>query len=161
MNKTALELIKNHEGFRKNRYTCTAGHLTIGYGYNLDANPLELSPLQIAGFEKFGIKESQANDLLEQMLTMTETLLAKRLPWTVKLSEARQAVLLDMAYNLGLDGLLKFQKTLMFIERRDYSQAADAMLNSKWATQVGNRAVVLAGIMRSGTVIKISTITAH
>jgi lysozyme len=60
-------------------------------------------------------------------------------------------VLLDMSFNLGIVGLLRFKNTLATIRRGDYSKAAAMMLDSLWARQVGKRAVRLAEMMRTGT----------
>lgn len=78
------------------------------------------------------------------------------IPWMEKLDPARQRVLDNMAFNMGVGkpggskGLLGFRNTLAMIERGDYAQAADAMLGSLWARQVGARAKRLAATMRTG-----------
>jgi lysozyme len=59
----------------------------------------------------------------------------------------RQAVILDMAYNLGISGVLMFKKMWAEIGRAYFRAAADEMLDSKWAKQVGDRADRLASIM--------------
>ena len=73
-----------------------------------------------------------------------------RLPWIDKLTPARQAALINMAFNLGIGGLLGFKNTLAAIEQGDYVRAARGMLASKWATQVHGRADELAAQMRTG-----------
>jgi lysozyme len=83
--------------------------------------------------------------------------LAAALPWVVGLDPARRRVLQNMAFNLGVGvpggkkGLLGFKNTLGMIERGEYARAADAMLKSLWAKQVGKRAVRLSNTMRTGT----------
>jgi len=83
--------------------------------------------------------------------------LALRLPWVERLDAARRRVLQNMAFNLGVGtpggtkGLLGFRNTLGMIERGEYARAADGMLASLWAKQVGQRAVRLANTMRTGT----------
>jgi lysozyme len=59
-------------------------------------------------------------------------------------------VLANMAFNAGVDGLLKFRRMLLAVERGHYDQAAREMLQSKWATQVFGRAVRLAEMMAKG-----------
>ena len=66
--------------------------------------------------------------------------LKKKLPWMTSLSEPRQAVLLSMAWQMGVEGLLGFTNTLKFIEAGDFKNAAANMLKSKWAQQTPNRA---------------------
>ena len=67
-----------------------------------------------------------------------------------KLDDERQYVLVDMAFNLGLGGLLKFQKMLSFIGSGNYRQAATEMLSSSYARQVKLRAERLAQTLHSG-----------
>jgi len=57
-----------------------------------------------------------------------------------------------MAFNLGFNGLMQFKRMWKHLGRHDYPGAAKEMLNSKWAFQVGNRAIELAKIMRTGEV---------
>jgi lysozyme len=66
------------------------------------------------------------------------------------MDEVRQGVLIDMAFNLGVSGLLAFSNTLRYIKNGDYMQAATNMLLSKWAGQVKGRARELALQMESG-----------
>jgi lysozyme len=82
--------------------------------------------------------------------------LRRHLPWVNRLDPARQRVLDNMAFNLGVGepggrkGLLGFKNTLGMIERGEYAAAADGMLKSLWARQVGQRAVRLSNTMRTG-----------
>jgi lysozyme len=72
------------------------------------------------------------------------------LPWFAGLDEARQMVLIDMTFNLGIAGLLKFTNTLRSIEEGRWHDASIQMLASRWAKQVGARAVDLAKVMATG-----------
>lgn len=146
----SLELLKKHEGFRSKCYKCTAGKLTVGYGYNLEANPLNLTQAMINEIIKKGVTKEYAENLLKMMvIDITKTLQA-RVEGFEKLDEARRWVLINMAYNLGIGGLLKFKNTLLLIRNGKYEQAAAGMLNSLWAKQVKGRASELAKIMRDG-----------
>ncbi len=83
--------------------------------------------------------------------------LAAALPWVEGLDPARRRVLQNMAFNLGVGrpggskGLLGFKNTLGMVARGEYARAADGMLRSLWAKQVGKRAVRLSNTMRTGT----------
>lgn len=145
-----LNQIKRHEGFSEHAYRCPAGKLTIGYGYNLDANPLKLSSVEIKHAAIEGMREHEAERLLNLMVGRCIDQLDTAIPWIVNLGNARESVLINMAYNMGLVGLMKFTKTLALIKSGDYPKAADEMLKSAWAAQVGHRAVELAEQMRSG-----------
>lgn len=133
--KKEIEQIKRHEGLRLKPYRCTSGKLTIGYGRNL---------------EDSGISLSEANGMLIEDVCSVSIDLRARISWFERLNEARQGVLINMAFNLGAAGLLKFKKMLSSAELGDFESAADEMLDSRWAKQVGKRANELARQMRTG-----------
>ena len=135
------EMIKNHEGLKLKPYECTAGRWTIGYGHNLDAHK-ETPPLSIT--------QAQAEQYLDQDISTADCDCVMRLPYFTYLDEVRKAVLIDMCFNLGINGLLGFKKTNAAIMAKDYYTAAAEMLDSKWATQVGIRARRLSRMMIYG-----------
>lgn len=100
--------------------------------------------------------EGQAEAALIADIIKHRDELRRHLPWVARLEPARQRVLDNMAFNLGVGkpggskGLLGFKNTLAMIERGDYAAAADAMGKSLWAKQVKGRAVRLANTMRTG-----------
>lgn len=124
-----------HEGCRLKPYRCTSGKLTIGIGRNLD---------------DVGISRDEAMVLLWNDISKAIAGVRTELPWFEQLDSIRQRVLVDMAVNLGIDGLLAFKQTLSAIASGDYDRAATEMLNSRWAGQVGERARRLARMMRTG-----------
>jgi len=130
----SIELLKRHEGFRKHPYLCTAGKLTVGYGRNLEA---------------VGISEDEATYLLERDVMWAMAHL-RREPYWAGLNEPRQAVLINMVFNLGWAGFSKFRRMLDNVRAGDYGSAAEEMLDSTWAEQVKGRARELAAIMRTG-----------
>ena len=137
--------IKESEGYRLTAYRCTAGALTIGYGHNCDASP-------VAGVYDVGdfIMPAQAEKLLESDLATSVWAVRQNFPWVTGLEPARQAVLYDMAFNMGIRGLSTFVNTLRMVREGDYAGAARNMLLSKWARQVGKRAVRLSRQMTTG-----------
>lgn len=130
-----VEQLIDHEGEKLFPYVDTVGKTTVGVGRNLT---------------DVGISKEESRILLANDIKKVVAGLDAALPWWDSLSEARQRVLADMAFNLGLKGLLGFKNTLALVQRGDYDEAADNMLLSKWATQVGRRATTLAGMMRRG-----------
>ena len=76
--------------------------------------------------------------------------LDRNLPWWRQMSEARQNVLANMCFNMGIVKLLGFAKTLTLMKAARYDAAAAEMLDSLWAKQVGARAIRLAATMRKG-----------
>ena len=137
--------LKRHEGERLTAYKDTVGVLTVGVGHNCKASP-------VPGVEKIGDKITQetSDRLFFQDTHNHETAILKKLPWISELAPSRQAVLFNMAFNLGVAGLLSFKNTLSLIQQGKYLAASDAMLNSKWATQVKGRAYELAEQIRTG-----------
>lgn len=127
--------LKMDEGLRLFPYEDTVGKLTIGYGRNLD---------------DVGISRVEALQMLSNDIAKTLSGLHSHIPWFGKLSPNRKRVLANMAFNLGLDGLLKFTATLKLIKYGLYLEASLAMLESKWAKQVGPRAQRLAQLMKDG-----------
>ena len=135
INRIKAQLVR-HEGLRLKPYRCTAGKLTIGIGRNLDDR---------------GISQKEAYAMLERDIQDCEQWLIDEIPEVYnKLDEVRQSVLLNMCFNLGIKGLLEFKNTLSFIGAGDWERAANNMLASKWAKQVGMRAIELSEMMRKG-----------
>lgn len=127
-------MLKAEEGLRLKPYRDTAGKLTIGYGRNLD---------------DFGITQVEADDLLDNDIADRLGALSARLSFFETLHPVRQRVLVGMAFQMGVAGLLGFHRTLDAIRRGDYAAAADRMLESLWARQTPNRAERLAAMMRT------------
>lgn len=124
-----------HEGLRLKPYTDTANRLTIGVGRNLTDK---------------GISQAEAMELLDNDIAIAASDVQINWPWSAGLEFPRLSVLLEMAFNLGVEHLRTFTKMLDALKRGDYDGAATEMLNSQWAKQVGQRAVTLAQIMRTG-----------
>lgn len=148
------ELIRD-EGVRLQVYRCTAGKLTIGVGRNLDdvgisAEETAALGLTVAICRNHGVTRAQAEALLNSDIDKVEQQLDRSLSWWRQLNDARQRVLLNMAFNLGTAGLLGFKNTLAMVRDADYAGAARNMLLSKWAKQVGARSQRLAAMMRDG-----------
>lgn len=97
-----------------------------------------------------GISKEESAYLLANDIAKREAALDKRIPWWSKLDDARRGVLLNMAFQMGVDGLLGFKNTLKMIEAGDYERAAKGMLNSLWAKQTPARAKRLSEQMRTG-----------
>lgn len=149
-----LELIKElrrDEGERLIAYRDSLGYWTIGIGHLLDpikgANP---APFGIDLRHGTPITRAQSEILLLSDIKEKAAELDRRILWWRNLSDARQRVLLNMAFNLGVDGLLSFKKTLASISVGDFESAKRGMLGSKWASQVGERAQRLADMMVRG-----------
>lgn len=147
-----IEQLKVHEGFRDNYYQCTGGKKTIGYGRNIDDNPfspLDMSTLKRTEFFDIPMTEDEAEELLCADVLKVIHSIQHELPWD-ELSEARKAVCINMAFQIGISGFLKFKKTLRYIQDGFYSVAAIEMLDSSWAMQTPGRAQELSYQMSTG-----------
>ena len=129
------EQLMRHEGVRLKPYRDSVGILTIGCGRNLEGT---------------GLTYDEAMFLLDNDIQRVMRELRKRLSWWAGLDPTRWQVLINMAFNLGVGGLLKFKNMLADLEGGNYEHAAKEMLDSDWAIQVGARATELAEQMRTG-----------
>jgi lysozyme len=136
-NKLRDQLVK-HEGLKQSAYQDSLGYWTIGVGHLID----ERKGGKLSIDSIYAILDEDIDEKVRQ--------LDAQLPWWRNLDPVRQQVLVNMTFNLGINGLLGFHNTLAFIEHGDYKQASANMLQSKWASQVGNRAHELAEMMERG-----------
>jgi len=110
---------------------------TIGIGRNL---------------QDCGITAQEALFLLDNDIErVTKELEVLR--FTQYLNEPRKIALLDMLFNIGFPRFLKFKLMIAALEEQDYEEAALQMLDSKWATQVGSRAIELSEMISTGKCI--------
>jgi len=132
------EQIKRHEGFVSHAYRDTEGYLTIGYGRLIDER------------RGGGVSKSEADHMLTNDLQRVVVQIEERWPGFNHLNDTRQHALINMGFNLGVNGLFSFTKMFDALQEGDYEQAAHEALDSKWATQVGQRAVEIAEMIQHG-----------
>jgi lysozyme len=123
------------EGCELRPYMDSVGKLTVGIGHNLTDKGISAAICEALYLE----------DVAEVVAELKD-----HLPWWEGLDPVRQRVFCNMAFNLGIGGLLGFSNTLVLTETGRYEAAAQAMLASKWARQVGDRAKRLAQMMATG-----------
>lgn len=128
------EMLRKHEGLELKPYKDSEGKWTIGIGRNLD---------------DIGISPDEAYYMLENDIKRSVDE-ANRFTWFAALNEARQEVIVQMIFNLGLPRFLGFRKMLAAMHEGYIHVAAEEMLNSLWARQVGSRATELALILETG-----------
>lgn len=131
MSSLVDDLIR-HEGYRRHLYEDSEGIMTIGVGYNI---------------QEKGLPDYIIRLLLADSLKEAREELARIYPYR-HLSRPRQDVLLNMIFNMGAPRLQTFKKMWAAIKDNDFDTAADEMLLSRWADQVGQRAVELSERMR-------------
>lgn len=131
------QLIRD-EGDVPYAYQDSLGYWTIGVGFLIDRRKGGRLPDAVRDF------------WLDYEITEKRKDLERRIPWITALDQIRQDCLLNMAFNLGVEGLLSFKNTLSLVQSGQYEKASVEMLKSRWATQVGNRAKRLSEQMRTG-----------
>lgn len=161
MKQKLIDQLIRHEGEELQVYECPAGFKTIGVGRNLETKGLtkaECDHLNLGVYDKHsiiskleqrGITKEESRYLLSNDIDYFIAELTKSLTWFEKLPETAKIVLVDMAFNLGVNGLLKFKNTLALTEKGQYISASKEMLNSAWKFQVGNRAYELSDQLKS------------
>jgi lysozyme len=131
----ATQMLIKHEGVKHKPYICPAGKLTIGVGRNIEDNGLSNDEILYLLNNDVYRCLRELHDIFPDFQTLTAN---------------RQAVLIDMIFNLGKTRFLQFRKTIHHIVNRQYTEAAAEMLRSRWAVQVKGRAVTLSEMMRKG-----------
>ena len=129
------KMLRRHEGVKHKVYTDSVGVQTIGVGRNLESK---------------GLSDDEISWMLHNDVDECRHDLGYNFPWFIHLSEDRANAMLDMRFNLGATGFRKFKKMIAAMESKDYDKAAFEMLDSRWAEQVGKRAVELAEMVRVG-----------
>ena len=129
-----IEQIKEHEGFRSRVYQCTEGYDTIGFGFAI--KDLELT-------------EDICELILKEKLIKLYSRVDKQIPFFKQLPVEIQDVILNMCYQMGVSGVCKFKKMLAAMLLKDWTKAADEMIDSKWYRQTKNRALQLSEIVRN------------
>ena len=158
---TALDLIEAHEGLRLFVYKDSDGSDTFGYGFHLDRLTAAQKATLIknhgsmAAVYQHGITFAEASLLTSDVVDGLTAWATQTFPWFHGLSETRQAVIIDMAYELGegrpgRDGLLGFPKFLAALARGDVITAIAEMGNSHWAKQVPSREQNDAKLLATG-----------
>ena len=135
MNKLQRLLIK-HEALRLKPYEdVLTEDITIGVGRNLDS---------------LGITEEEALYLLNNDIERCDKELLYNFKWYPDLCRVRQDAMINLCFNLGITRLKTFKKALAAMKEGDYNLAADEFLDSKWADQVGYRALEISDMIRTG-----------
>ena len=138
MNQNLIKQLRDEEGEVLSAYQDHLGFWTIGVGHLIDKR------------KGGAISPYISRLLLESDIADKASDLYKSLPWWRDLDEVRQAVLLGMAFQMGINGLLGFKNTLAMVKSGNCAGAANGMLNSLWAKQTPARAKRMSEQMRTG-----------
>ena len=133
-----IEMLRKHESVETHAYKCSANKTTIGVGRNIDKNG------------GIGLSQMEIDYLLANDIKRVEAELSQAFNWYDDLNDPRKDAMMDMCFNMGLPRLSKFKKSLAAMSNRHYEIAAVELLDSLWARQVGQRAVTISEIIRTG-----------
>lgn len=147
MSNTAENVIKIEESYRSKPYYCSEGMPTIGYGKVVGKKGEPLPNITANKAEEDLFVREKIRELSYALMSRYSV------AWN-KCNQARQAILISMAYQLGLSGVSQFQKMWMALSNGDFGLAAKEMLNSKWAKQTPNRAKRHVEQMERGEIIR-------
>lgn len=133
--KKLIDELSIDEGRKARIYVDTVGKITGGVGRNLSDRPFF---------------EDEIDLMLKNDIKLVEADLDTNLPWWRKMTDVRQRALANLCFNLGISRLLLFKNSLALLRAGKYDEAAAAFMNSKWAKQVGQRAVRVTNQIRKG-----------
>ena len=137
MSQRLLDLLIKHEGFKSHAYRDTGGILHIGIGRNIDEGGM-------------GISQDEAYHMLRNDVVRVQDELSEAFDFYRNLDPVRQDALCNLCFNLGLPRLMQFKLALGHLGNGNFEESADEFLDSLWATQVGQRAVEVANMIRTG-----------
>jgi lysozyme len=139
------DVLRFEEGFRADPYLCSEGYVTVGVGTKLHTyKGLDPSSFCIS------VSETQADEWVKRELSTQSFSLSKQPSYSL-LSDDRKAIIQSMAYQMGITGLFNFKKMWAALDAGNYGDAADEMLDSRWAAQTPERAVRHARVIRWGS----------
>ena len=127
--KALIERIGVNEGFRSKPYQCSEGVWTIGHGLTW-------------------LTEEESLHILTGRISQLHLKLLDDLDWYKDMPPEIQGILIEMVYQIGYSGVMKFKKMIANMIDKDWKGAATEMLDSRWAKQTPNRANRLADIVR-------------
>jgi lysozyme len=132
-----VEMLRLHEGVRYKVYLCSEGYETIGVGRNISEGGL-------------GLSKDEVDFLLVNDIKRVQDELTRNFSWFLDLNEARRDAMVDICFNLGLTRLRSFANALEAMSYGQYEIAANEFMDSRWSQQVGNRAVEVTEMIRTG-----------
>jgi|TARA_B110000914_G_C15459310_1_gene444996 lysozyme len=133
-NERLRETIIRHEGTRLDMYQDTLGIWTVGVGHNI---------------QEKGISQAVMELMLEEDLAEAVSELKRSVSFFSKMPEQVQEALVNLAFNMGIPRLMQFKKTLAYLRDGNFEAAADELLDSRYAEQVGRRADEVADMIRT------------
>lgn len=132
------QMLRRDEGVMATAYQDHLGFWTIGVGRLIDKR------------KGGGLSDDEIDYLLDNDIREKTAQVRAALPWFDQLNEPRRAVLIAMAFQLGITGLLGFKNTLASVRDERWENAAEGMRQSLWAKQTPERVRRMARQMETG-----------
>ena len=133
-----IEMLRKHESVETHAYECSANKITVGVGRNIDKDG------------GIGLSNDEIDYLLANDIKRVNGELQRSFDWFNSLDQVRKDAMIDLCFNIGLPRMKGFKKALSAMDGVDYDTAATEFLDSRWAKQVGSRAVTITNMIRSG-----------
>lgn len=151
------DMIIYDEGEKLTIYKDTEGYWTIGVGHLLTKSSSKDEAIRqldkLVGTGHYGyINKQESRKILEIDINQTIKQIGRTELINVytSLDIIRRTALVNMCFQLGVQGVLQFKKMIQHLNAREYEKAADEALNSKWARQTPNRAKRVTDVIRYG-----------
>jgi lysozyme len=138
MSNSLISMLKRHEGVETHAYRCSENKITIGVGRNVDKDG------------GLGLSDDEVDYLLGNDIKRVFSELDSEYIWFAGLDKVRQDAMIDISFNLGQTRLRAFKNALAGMASGDWNEAADQFMDSRWSSQVGNRAKELTEMIRTG-----------
>ena len=135
--------LERDEGRRYVIYTDTQGHRSTGIGHNLDASPVPSAWV-------YPLTDDEIDQLLDHDLSVTIAALDLHIGWWRTLDEVRQRCVCNVAFNIGIEGLMGFHEALPELKAGNFINASQEFQDSDWYREVGDRAVRICSAIRTG-----------
>ena len=150
-----IKMLAFEEGWRERPYLCSERYPTVGYGFKIGPKGAPIAQYDFtlpreAGDVWLMVLARELHTAMRAEPAIARALTSCSVTGLPSLSNPRYAVLVSMAYQMGVAGLAGFRNTLLHIANCDWYQAETGMLKSRWATQSPARARRHARQMRTG-----------
>lgn len=143
-----IEMLERHEGLRLKPYKCTANKHTVFIGRNYEDNPFTTDELTLILSK--GCTKEVAYEICSNDVRRIKKELVKRLDFFSTLDEVRQAALIDMAFQMGVGGLLGFKKMIEASRQKDWLMACLHAKDSMWGRTFINRSTEILKMLETG-----------
>lgn len=141
--KPVMDLIKKHEGVRTRPYKDSLGLWTVGVGH-LIGDGKSLPPEWNREYSMDEVNTLFAKDYKHHKEA------AQKIPGYDNLNATGKAALTDLTFNMGPSWYKKWPNFTRSLAAGDTEGAARSLEDSKWYTQVGNRAATIVAMIRGG-----------